>query len=50
MGKPTGRHPFPIKLSPKPKKDPKRGLASMISALRCAPSLTRCQSPKNGQI
>ena len=42
--------PIPFHYPQKPKKDSKRGLASTISASRCAPSLTHCQSPKNGQI
>ena len=37
MGKPMGRHPGPITLSPKTQKG---GLASMIFASPCAPSLT----------
>ena len=50
VGKPTCQHPFPITLSPKPKKDPKQGLASMIFTSCCDPSLTSCPSPQNGQI
>jgi hypothetical protein len=50
MGKPMDRHPFPITSTQNPKMDPKIGLASLISALHCAPSLARCRSPKSGQI
>ena len=50
VGKPTGRHPFPFRSTQNPKRDPKIGLASLISASRCAPSLASCRSPKNGQI
>jgi hypothetical protein len=51
MGKPMGRHPGPVTLSPKTQKGPKKGgLASTISTSPCAPSLTSCRSPKNGQI
>jgi hypothetical protein len=50
VGKPTGRHPFPITLSQNPKRDPKVGRDPLISALSGAPSSTGCRSPKNGQI
>jgi hypothetical protein len=50
MGKPMGRHPFPITLTQNPKRDPKLGLASLISASHCAPSLANCRNPKNSQI
>jgi hypothetical protein len=44
-----GRHPIPVTLSQKPKKDPKVGRDSAIFASSSAPSLTGCQSPQNGQ-
>jgi hypothetical protein len=50
MGKPMGRRPFPITSTKNPKMDPKIGLASLFSALRCAPSLASCRSPKSGQV
>ena len=50
MGKPTGQHPLPITSTQNPKMDPKIGLASLISALCCTPSLASCRGPKSGQI
>ena len=47
MGKPMGRHLGPVTLSLKPQKG---GLASTISTTPCAPYLTGCQSPNDGQI
>jgi hypothetical protein len=39
MGKPTCQYPFPFTSTQNPKRDPRIGLASLISASRCAPSL-----------
>ena len=50
MGKPMGRHPYPITYSQNPKRDPKVGRDPLTSASSGAPSLIGCQSPKNGQI
>jgi hypothetical protein len=50
VGKPMGRHPFPVTSTQNPKMDPKIGLASLFSASRCAPSLASCHSPKSGQV
>ena len=50
MGKPMGRHPFPITLSQNPKRGSKVGRDAMTSASSDTPSSIGCQSPKNGQI
>jgi len=50
MGKPIGQHPFPFTTTKNPKRDPKIGLASLISTLCCAPSLASCHGTKNNQI
>jgi hypothetical protein len=42
VGKPTGQHPFPITYSQNPKRDPKVGRDSAISASSGAPSSTGC--------
>ena len=46
MGKPMGRHPFPITLTQNPKRAPKVGRDPMISASPGAPSLIGCRCPK----
>jgi hypothetical protein len=46
MGKPMGRHPFPITLTENPKRVPKAGQDPVIFASHGAPSLTGCRSPK----
>ena len=54
VGLNVGRTHGPTSIShyivPKPKKGPKRGLASVISASHCALSLSGCRSPKNGRV
>jgi hypothetical protein len=49
MGKPTGRHPFPITLTQNPKRGPKVDRDPVISASLGAPSSISCRSPKIGQ-
>jgi hypothetical protein len=46
MGKPMGRHPFPITLNQNPKRGPKVHRDIVISVSPGDPSLTGCRSPK----
>jgi hypothetical protein len=50
MGKPTGRHPFPITLTQTIKRGPKVDRDLMISAFSLALPSIGLRSPKNGQI
>jgi hypothetical protein len=50
MGKPMGRHPFPITLTQNPKRAPKVGRDPVISASPGAPSLTGCRCPKRSNM
>jgi hypothetical protein len=50
MGKPMGRHPFPVTLTQTLKRGPKVDQDPMISSLSHVLPLIGRQSPQNGQI